>query len=119
MYLCTDSFHHASHKNSEPGWNFCFKIMQYNKQPISIADQIAQLKSRGLIIEDEDVASKVLSVISYFRFANYLRPSEADKATHIFKPGKQFSNALNLYYPNVDSSTMGFPEGWETEPLWK
>lgn len=108
MYLCTDSFHHASHKNSEPGWNFCFKIMQYNKQPISIADQIAQLKSRGLIIEDEDVASKVLSVISYFRFANYLRPSEADKATHIFKPGKQFSNALNLYYFDKTLRTVLF-----------
>gem|GEM_PF-6722066 len=25
LYLCTDSFHHASHMNSEPGWNFCFK----------------------------------------------------------------------------------------------
>ena len=24
LYLCTDSFHHASHLNSEPGWNFCF-----------------------------------------------------------------------------------------------
>ena len=23
-YLCTDSFHHASHLNSEPGWNICF-----------------------------------------------------------------------------------------------
>ena len=24
LYLCTVSFHHASHMNSEPGWNFCF-----------------------------------------------------------------------------------------------
>ena len=25
LYLCTDSFHHASRrKSSEPGWNFCF-----------------------------------------------------------------------------------------------
>ena len=46
--------------------------MKYNKQPISIADQISQLKSRGLIIEDETMAEKVLSIISYFRFANYL-----------------------------------------------
>jgi abortive infection bacteriophage resistance protein len=72
--------------------------MKYNKKPISIADQIAQLKSRGLIIEDENNAEKVLSIISYFRFANYLRPMEADKMTHKFKPGKRFSNALDLYY---------------------
>ena len=75
-----------------------FKNMKYNKKPISIADQIAQLKSRGLIIEDENNAEKVLSIISYFRFANYLRPMEADKMTHKFKPGKRFSNALDLYY---------------------
>lgn len=72
--------------------------MKYNKKPISIADQIAQLKSRGLIIEDENNVEKVLSIISYFRFANYLRPMEADKMTHKFKPGKKFNNALDLYY---------------------
>lgn len=72
--------------------------MKYNKQPISIADQIAQLKSRGLNIEDETRAERVLSIISYFRFANYLRPMEADKVTHTFKPGKKFSNAVDLYY---------------------
>ena len=98
LYLCTDSFHHASRQISEPGWNFCFKDMKYNKQPISIADQIAQLKSRGLNIEDDTKAEKILSIISYFRFANYLRPMEADKMTHTFKPGKKFSNAVDLYY---------------------
>lgn len=72
--------------------------MEYNKQPISIADQIAQLKARGLIIEDEDIAKKTLSIISYFRFANYLRPYEADKSSHTFKQGKLFSNAVRLYY---------------------
>ena len=72
--------------------------MEYNKQPISIADQIAQLKARGLIIEDEAIANKTLSIISYFRFANYLRPYEADKTSHTFKQGKLFSNAVRLYY---------------------
>lgn len=72
--------------------------MKYNKQPISISDQIFQLRNRGLIIDDEDVARRTLSIISYFRFANYLRPYEADKVNHVFKPGKLFSNAVSLYY---------------------
>ncbi|MBP5678142.1 MAG: Abi family protein [Bacteroidales bacterium] len=72
--------------------------MKYNKQPISIADQIVQLKSRGLIMEDDTIAEKVLSIISYFRFASYLRPMEADRVTHSFKTGKKFSNAVDLYY---------------------
>lgn len=100
LYLCSDSFHHASHLNSEPGWNFCFKNMRYNKQPISITDQIAQLKIRGLIIDDEIEAEKVLSTISYFRFANYLRPMEADHVTHNFKPGKD----LGMRYPYIIST---------------
>ena len=51
----------------------------YSKQPISIADQIVRLKSLGLIIADEAKAEKTLSEVSYFRFAAYLRPMEADK----------------------------------------
>ena len=72
--------------------------MQYDKQPISVADQILRLKDRGLIIDNVTSAEKTLSVISYFRFANYLHPMEADKVTHKFNPGKHFSNALDLYY---------------------
>ena len=53
----------------------------YTKQPISIDDQIAKLRSLGLIIADEDRARKTLSEVSYFRFAAYLRPMEADKQT--------------------------------------
>lgn len=79
--------------------------MIYNKQPLSIESQISQLKERGLIIENEISAAKVLSVISYFRFANYLRPYEADKTNHIFKPGKLFGDAVSLYF--FDKSLRG------------
>ena len=79
--------------------------MTYDKQPLSIESQISQLKERGLIIENEIIAAKVLSVISYFRFSNYLRPYEADKTKHIFKPGKLFGDAVKLYY--FDKSLRG------------
>lgn len=70
---------------------------QYVKQPISIADQIARLKSLGLIIPDEAKAEKILGEVSYFRFAVYLRPMEIDKQTHQFKPNSTFENAVALY----------------------
>jgi len=38
-----------------------------------------------------------LGEVSYFRFAAYLRPMEADKQTHQFKPGSTFENAVALY----------------------
>lgn len=69
----------------------------YTKQPISITDQIAKLKSQGLIIVDEAKAEKTLGEVSYFRFAAYLRPMEANKQTHQFKPNSSFENAMALY----------------------
>ena len=114
LYLCIVSFHHASHLNSEPGWNFCYKIMQYNKQPISVADQIAQLKSRGLTIEDEANAEKTLSVISYFRFANYLRPMEEDKVSHTFKRGKKIQQCCRFILFRQEIARcdiLGYPDG--------
>ncbi len=64
---------------------------------MSVKQQIALLKSRNLIIENEEQAEKVLYSISYFRLAAYLRPMEADKVNHIFKPDSKFENAIVLY----------------------
>lgn len=72
--------------------------MEYFKSPISYIQQIAMLKERGLLIQDEKQALKELHIISYFRLANYWRPMELDKATHQFKPNSYFENALSLYY---------------------
>ena len=69
----------------------------YTKQPLSIDDQTAKLRSQGLIIADENCAKKILGEVSYFRFAAYLRPMEADKQTHQFKAGSTFENAVALY----------------------
>lgn len=69
----------------------------YTKHPLSIEDQIAKLKFLGLVIADETNAKKVLGEVSYFRFAAYLRPMEADKNTHQFKPNSTFENAVSLY----------------------
>lgn len=68
----------------------------YTKQPLSIDDQIAKLRSQGLIIANEDLARKVLGEVSYFRFASYLRPMETDKKTHQFKPDSTFENAVAI-----------------------
>ncbi|HAE24777.1 MAG TPA: hypothetical protein DCG33_05500 [Prevotellaceae bacterium] len=43
--------------------------MNYSKRPITIAQQIALLKQRGLIIDNEADAETALNFISYFRLA--------------------------------------------------
>jgi abortive infection bacteriophage resistance protein len=69
----------------------------YSKQPLSIVEQIANLKNLGLLISDQTLAEKTLGEISYFRFAAYFRPMEANKSTHQFKPNSTFESAVALY----------------------
>lgn len=69
----------------------------YNKQPLTIQQQIAQLKSLGLRIEDEDRAEHILQSISYYRLAGYWWPMQADKALHTFKAGYSFEDVIAIY----------------------
>jgi abortive infection bacteriophage resistance protein len=83
-------------------------LMEYSKSPISYIQQIAILKERGLLIQNEEQALKELHIISYFRLANYWRPMELDKTTHQFKPNSYFENALSLYYFDKKLRTLVF-----------
>lgn len=76
---------------------FYTPVTTYTKQPISLADQMAILKNRGLLFDDEQAAIEFLKIISYFRLANYWRPLECDKANHVFKPNSKFENVITLY----------------------
>lgn len=73
------------------------KGMNYNKQPIDITTQLALLKQRGLIINDEGLALKQLASISYFRLASYWKTFETDEATHSFTSDFQFDDIISLY----------------------
>jgi abortive infection bacteriophage resistance protein len=48
--------------------------MEYNKKPLSIEQQISKLKQRGLVINDETIATNYLSNISYYRLRAYTLP---------------------------------------------
>ena len=54
-------------------------------------------EKRGLLISNESIPKEILGTISYFRLANYFRPMETDKLSHIFKPGSLFENTIQLY----------------------
>ncbi len=54
----------------------------YTKTALSYADQLQQLKKRGLIIEDELKALRLLEVISYYCLSGYWYPLIADKKNH-------------------------------------
>lgn len=73
---------------------------QYSKPYLPVPDQIAKLKARGMVIEDEAKASEYLSRLGYYRLSAYWYPfrlTAAGKVTDDFKPGTTFKWALDLY----------------------
>ena len=73
-------------------------LIPYKEEPLHYNEQLQRLKSRGLIIEDEEKALHLLENISYFRLSNYWYPLLAfPKTDKIFKPAATFNTAFNLY----------------------
>lgn len=65
------------------------------KKAITFDEQIDKLKSRGMIIEDEMEAKKILSNINYYRFTAYLL--EYKNADDTYKDGITFNKIYNIY----------------------
>ena len=82
--------------------------MRYNKQPISISNQIDILKRRGLIFSDEQEAHNILENISYFRLAGYWRTMEQDSSRHIFRAGSRFEDVVARYNFDSELKTLIF-----------
>lgn len=68
-----------------------------NKTPSSIADQIALLKKRGLLFNDEQSAHHFLENISYYRLKGYWWDMKNDFTLHTFKPGSYFEDIIERY----------------------
>jgi abortive infection bacteriophage resistance protein len=69
----------------------------YNKPALSYAEQLTQLKDRGLIIENEADFLDILEKKSYYRLSGYWYPLLSDKENHIFKPQSKFSTVYSIY----------------------
>lgn len=72
--------------------------MKYTKLPITIHEQIAKLKSRGLLFENEEKAAHYLSNISYYRLRAYTFPfQDNEKSNQPFNKNISFEEILQLY----------------------
>lgn len=72
------------------------KLLRYNQQQISVADQIILLKSEGLNFSNENKAQHILENISLFRMKSYLMPLRQPHSRK-FKYGAKFGHAYSLY----------------------
>lgn len=72
--------------------------MKYSKSPLSIAEQIEKLKSRGLRFEDEVKAAHYLSNISYYRLRAYTYSFQDNSdPNHKFIKDVSFEDIIELY----------------------
>ena len=73
--------------------------MKFAKPAISIGDQLALLRRRGMVIDDEATARHYLNHISYYRLRAYWLPFEmpSENGDHVFRAGTTFEDVLALY----------------------
>jgi abortive infection bacteriophage resistance protein len=76
--------------------------MHYDKPALSIADQAARLKQRGLQFTDETRVKHYLTHIGYYRLSAYWLPfeqpaSDGQVRNHQFQLGTHFEQVLSLY----------------------
>ena len=73
-------------------------MSRFHKPAHSIDEQIATLRSRGLVIDDEASARHYLANISYFRLSAYTRPFyQPGSPEHQFLHNTHFADVLGLY----------------------
>ena len=72
--------------------------MDFDKRPLTVDEQIALLKERGMVIPDEAKAKMYLCNISYYRLSAYWYTLlENPKQDHLFIRGTTFETVLDTY----------------------
>jgi abortive infection bacteriophage resistance protein len=79
--------------------------MAYAKPYLSVSDQLALIKGRGMIISDDALAQAYLTRIGYYRLSGYWYPYRKTHmakggdiiALDVFRVGTKFSEIVDLY----------------------
>lgn len=68
-----------------------------SKPPLTIANQISLLKSRGMSFTSKKKANHYLSNISYYRLKGYWWDMQSNKVNHVFQPNSSFESVIERY----------------------
>jgi len=72
--------------------------MKFTKPPLTIPQQLAKLKARGLIIGDPAAAEHCLRYVGYYRLSAYaLTFQDCTQPGKPFRPGTTFEQVIDLY----------------------
>ena len=83
--------------------------LKQHQPPMTIDEQVENLKSIGLIVEDEEYAKRILNDISYFRlikaYSLNLKPKNGDYVDKV-----TFEQLVELYLFNANFRQIIYPE---------
>jgi len=68
--------------------------LKYDKKPLTLDEQVGLLKSRGLIVENEDELKYYLKNLSYYHLSIYFKHYQKDDQ---FYKGIKFEDVLRIY----------------------
>ena len=71
--------------------------MKQLKRPLDFQSQITQLKSQGMVVEDDQVAEDILRKTNYYRFTGYALQFRVSPNQSDYIPGTSFNNIYRLY----------------------
>jgi len=71
-------------------------FMKYNKQPLSVNNQIAQLQNKGLTFNDLRIAKIKLKNVNFYRLSSYFHPFYQE-GSKTFKQSATFESIIKLY----------------------
>lgn len=80
-----------------------------HQPPMTIDEQVENLKSIGLIVKDEEYAKQILNDISYFRLIKAYSLNLKPKNGNYYK-GITFEQIVELYLFNSNFRQLIFPE---------
>ena len=83
--------------------------LKKHQPPMTIDEQVSNLKNIGLIIEDEDFAKIILNDISYFRLIKAFSLNLKQKNGNYYE-SVTFENIVDLYLFNSNFRQLIFPE---------
>jgi abortive infection bacteriophage resistance protein len=88
---------------------YLLPVHPYTKPFLPVADQIARIQARGMVITDHGKAQQYLENIGYYRLSGYWYPMRRSQTSttpsgvinttvlDIFRPGSEFSQVVDLY----------------------
>ena len=85
------------------------KSFKEHQPPLSIEEQLENLKNKGLIIEDEEKAANFLNDVSYFRLIKAYSLGLKIKNGDYFE-GVSFDTLVQLYLFNANFRQVLFPQ---------